>query len=245
MWEGRGKWGKGWRRRRCPLLLSRRRREKSEKKLLLPSCVSSLSFFFPTTYLFSLSLSLSLVSFSPAPPNKKRAMTTSPKKSSPQAAAADAQTDLASARLIPLLCDSVKATGEADAARLSLEFPSVAGDRDKVDERGERVYEEALFRGGFDRGDRLPLEVASSLGSPAYSISGGVGGGRGSPGGAAASSVFAIACVDPDAPGGVRGSSANAPWLHQLIVDAPGPDPSRGRELCPWMPPSPPKGLHR
>lgn len=36
-----------------------------------------------------------------------------------------------------------------------------------------------------------------------------------------------------------------APWLHQLVVDAPGPDVSRGRELAAWMPPSPPKGLHR
>lgn len=171
-------------------------------------------------------------------------MTTSPAKSQPKAAA-DAQRDLASARLIPLLVDSVKVSGDAGAARLSVEFPSVPGDREKVDERGQRVYEEALFHGGFDRGDRLPLEVASRLEGPTYSISGGVGGERGSPGGAAASSVFAIACVDPDAPGGVKGSSANAPWLHQLVVDAPGPDPSCGRELCPWMPPSPPKGLHR
>lgn len=203
-------------------------------------------------------------------------MASSRKKSS-----ADAQTDLASVKLIPLLSDSIKAN---DGASLSLEFPSVAGDKEKVDEQGQRVYEEALFHGGFDRGDRLSLVVASRLEAPSYFIKGGVGGERGSPGGAAASSVFSIACVDPDAPGGVWGSSANgkegessfgfverkasllystaipktekknpkkskilkpAPWLHQLIVDAPGPDPSRGRELCPWVPPSPPKELHR
>ena len=146
-------------------------------------------------------------------------MTTSPKKPSPAssspaqaqqpAAAADAQTDLAAAKLIPLLCDSIAPAGGKDAANLLVEFPSVAGDKEKVDERGERVYEEALFHGGFARGDSLPLEVASRLGAPSYSIKGGVGGERGSPGGAAASSVFAIACVDPDAPGGVKGSSAN------------------------------------
>ena len=118
---------------------------------------------------------------------------------------ADAQTDLASAKLIPLLTDSIHG---GDGASLSLEFPSVPGDKEKVDEHGNRVYEEALFHGGFDCGDSLPLEVASRLESPRYFIKG-IGGERGSPGGAAASSVFAIACVDPDAPGGVGGSSAN------------------------------------
>lgn len=172
--------------------------------------LSPLSWSHTTLSLLSLPSFLSLLlAAAPFTPNEN--MTTSPAKSSPNkaaAAAADAQTDLASARLIPLLCDSIKTSG-SDAAKLSVEFPSVPGDKEKVDETGERVYEEALFHGGFDRGDRLPLEVASRLEGPSYKISGGVGGERGSPGGAAASSVFAIACVDPDAPGGVKGSSAN------------------------------------
>ena len=166
----------------------------------------------------------------PAPPSKK--------------IPADAAAALASEKLIPLLADSV-GSSSARGPSLVVEFPSVPGDKERIDERGNRVYEEAIFHGGFDRGDRLPLvEVASRLGPPGYSVRGGVGGERGSAG-SSPSSVFSIACVDPDAPGGVGGSSANAPFLHHLVVDAPGPAAARGRELCEWMPPSPPKGLHR
>lgn len=134
-------------------------------------------------------------------PLPSHTMTSSSKNKAP----ADAQSDLFSVRLFPLLAEEIK---EGDGATLSVEFPSVPGDKEKVDEEGNKVYEEAIFHGGFERGDRLPLEVASRLGSPSFSIKG-VGGERGSPVGSAPSSVFAVACVDPDAPGGVGGSNAN------------------------------------
>ena len=59
---------------------------------------------------------------------------------------------------------------------------------------------------------------------------------------ASAGTTFTLLCADPHAPS--PDNPSNAPWLHALIVNAPGPDPARGEVIVPYAPPSPPSGRH-
>ena len=50
---------------------------------------------------------------------------------------------------------------------------------------------------------------------------------------------YTLVCWDPDA--------AEKSWLHWLVINCDGPDPTTGDIIVDWSPPSPPKGsgLHR
>ena len=80
-------------------------------------------------------------------------------KAATAATLADAATDLASARLIPLLADSI----ESGDAALSVELPSVPGDKEEIDEQGQKVYEEAICRGGEGGGRGISLAATACL----------------------------------------------------------------------------------
>ena len=51
------------------------------------------------------------------------------------------------------------------------------------------------------------------------------------------SRYYTLLCVDPD--------SSEPAWLHWLVVNCKGEDPSTGMTLTPWEPPTPPTGTHR
>ena len=53
--------------------------------------------------------------------------------------------------------------------------------------------------------------------------------------------------LDPDAPDRVAEDmpGGNGPYLHWLVTDATGDEPSTGKELCPYQGPAPPQGKHR
>lgn len=56
--------------------------------------------------------------------------------------------------------------------------------------------------------------------------------------------LYTLVMVDPDAPSPAQPTARE--WLHWLLVDIPeGMDASKGRELVPYMGPSPPIGKHR
>lgn len=54
----------------------------------------------------------------------------------------------------------------------------------------------------------------------------------------ATDSLKTLIAWDPDAPAGPA-------WLHWLVVNCEGTDPSSGTEVTPWSPPTPPSGTHR
>ena len=47
---------------------------------------------------------------------------------------------------------------------------------------------------------------------------------------------YTLLCVDPD--------SLEPAWLHWLVVNCKGGDPSTGTTLTPWEPPTPSTGIH-
>jgi phosphatidylethanolamine-binding protein (PEBP) family uncharacterized protein len=51
------------------------------------------------------------------------------------------------------------------------------------------------------------------------------------------SPYYTLLCVDPD--------SSEPAWLHWLVVNCRGEDPSTGTTLTPWEPPTPPSSTHR
>jgi phosphatidylethanolamine-binding protein (PEBP) family uncharacterized protein len=57
------------------------------------------------------------------------------------------------------------------------------------------------------------------------------------PAGAPAAPLKTLIAWDPDAP--------RAPYLHWLVANCRGTDPSSGTTLVPWAPPTPPSGTHR
>jgi phosphatidylethanolamine-binding protein (PEBP) family uncharacterized protein len=56
-----------------------------------------------------------------------------------------------------------------------------------------------------------------------------------------ADKLYTLLCTDPDAP------APNAPWLHWLVINCKGDDPSTGTTVMSWAPPTPPpgSGIHR
>ncbi|CAA7408517.1 unnamed protein product [Spirodela intermedia] len=56
--------------------------------------------------------------------------------------------------------------------------------------------------------------------------------------------LFTLVMTDPDAPS--PSDPTMREWIHWIVVDIPGgTDPSRGREVLPYMAPRPPVGIHR
>lgn len=60
---------------------------------------------------------------------------------------------------------------------------------------------------------------------------------------AAKDGTYTLMMVDPDAPKPTTPKYRS--WLHWLVINIPGVDPSRGEEVIGYVPPEPAEGRHR